>query len=423
MNNLGLEHRVVWRTYRGGVIRSAISGAIAGTLFLCLFFALNHWSLGRGGEERIQEARASGAITSEDYAPGNTSIGHNQFNDCLIIGMALDQRHSRTELTVSPSVPVEGYGICSRLGAQTTERFFYHNYLHGHTMLTRYLLPLMSVQQIRDLYRLSITIVLMAGIAVSMLRIAKGRSKAAVFLIALLALSRFFGLETYGQSLGHAPADFILIGFVTLLAISDLTRLGAVLASAAFGAMTMIFEFMTGGLPLGLAIVIGLTWFALREPNLPTVVSATIAYSAAAASTLFLKLIAVWVVFGTGAVSGVFSAAASRSVGSVPSGLDDRLLFHAIAGNTDAMVPGFGPMAATFVVLAIGFGSYGLYRNTTMPAKLLAISNLPVVIWFALFQQHTIVHAWFMDRILVWFVASGFSLFLLATCDRRPSSS
>ena len=51
-------------------------------------------------------------------------------------------------------------------------------------------------------------------------------------------------------------------------------------------------------------------------------------------------------------------------------------------------------------------------------AVLLALSVLPIVGWLVAFPNHFLVHAWFMDRILVWPVAAGFSLFLMAITTR-----
>lgn len=57
-----------------------------------------------------------------------------------------------------------------------------------------------------------------------------------------------------------------------------------------------------------------------------------------------------------------------------------------------------------------------MLRSRASPADrlraiLLVLSTLVIVLWFPLFWQHTIEHSWFMDRILVWIIVVGFSLF------------
>jgi hypothetical protein len=35
-----------------------------------------------------------------------------------------------------------------------------------------------------------------------------------------------------------------------------------------------------------------------------------------------------------------------------------------------------------------------------------------------MFWQHTMIHAWFMDRVLAWIIGSGLALFGLALIER-----
>jgi hypothetical protein len=373
--------------------------ALIALVVTAAFFAANYYSLGRGGEQRIGQAFTSGALIDDDFARGDTIRGYHQYNDCLILGLATDQRYSREELTVSPSVPFGPNDtlLCRALhyGRPDTDRFFYHNYLHGHTTLARYLLPILGVDQIRSLYRLLITLVIVTGLALALLR------RNWVFAIVFLAFARCFGLEVFGQSLSHGPADLVLVSYVLFLLVGR----PSVAAAAVFGSLTMIFEFMTGGLPLGLAVVIGLSGAALP---------AAVAFLVAAGVTLAVKYAAVLAVFGRHGLAQVFGALATHMGGTAPSYLAGRSWLQAIAGNMEALMPGLGPMAGLLLILAIVFGALGLHRRPTAEAKLLAWSNLPILLWFAAFRQHTIIHAWFMDRMFVWPIATGFAIYILS---------
>jgi len=83
-------------------------------------------------------------------------------------------------------------------------------------------------------------------------------------------------------------------------------------------------------------------------------------------------------------------------------------------------------LASALVLSAVVAGGYGLrwiliHVSSTairQRAILLAVSVLPVPAWFLAFPNQVAMHAWFMDRIIVWLIAAGFSVFLLAVAAR-----
>ena len=83
-------------------------------------------------------------------------------------------------------------------------------------MLLRYLLPHFRIVQIRSLYRAAMTGILICGLALTLIGVARYRRVAdfAVLAVTFLALTRFFGLESFSQSLGHGPADLIAAAYV-----------------------------------------------------------------------------------------------------------------------------------------------------------------------------------------------------------------
>ena len=89
-------------------------------------------------------------------------------------------------------------------------------------------------------------------------------------------------------------------------------------------------------------------------------------------------------------------------------------------------------LASAFVLGGVAAGAYGLrwiLLRVSSPAIrqraiLLAVSVLPIPAWFLAFPNQVAMHAWFMDRIIVWVIAAGFSVFLLAIAARyRPGSA
>ena len=400
----------VWSVAR--VCAAAVG--IAALIFI-LYFVANLESLGRGGQNRITDAFASGALGQENFRRGDAVNGYHQYNDCLILSMAVSQQAPRRLLAISPMAPANNAEMCTSFGRHDP-RFFYHNYLHGQVALVRYLLPFLSIEQIRTLYRLLTSLLLCGGIAVSLMRLARGdrRRENGVALIIMLAFARAFGLEVFGQSLGHGPADFVLISFAAFFALSrETSDRTMILAAAVFGTLTMIFEMLTGGLPLGIAVTFGLLCFR----GVRTAVLATTSFSVAAVATYAIKLAAVAVVFGN---LSFLREAETRTVGVLPSDAVTGSLLHAIFGNTEAMMPGLGPMAGVILLLSVGFGTWSVIKRPTPEIQLLALSNAPIFLWPIIFRQHMIIHGWFMDRIFVWTIASGFSMLFLALGRQGP---
>lgn len=405
------------------LVRSALFAGLVGVLF----FLASYGSLHRGGQERIAEAYAQGALTGE--MRGNDVIGLHQFNDCLILGLALAQTRSDAELTVSPVKP---FGIselpCVDLkNSVQGNELFYHNYLHGHTVLVRYLLPHMGVQTIRELLKATMTLVLLFGVALCLLRIGERRAvgEQLVFLVAFLGFSRFFSLELFSQSLSHGPSDLVLLGFVALLAVKSGTLSEARWTTLAclFGALTMIFEFMTGGLPIGAAAVIGLGWFALRPESrsVAAVLRGLVAFLTGAATLMLIKLTSVAIVFGADAVRTIFETGAIRVNGDLPSQFAHFVAWRELAKFTWILAPGLPALAPGMLVVSVLLGARAVTLGRDPVTLLLLLSCLPIVAWFLLFQQHTAIHAWFMVRILVWPIIAGFSAFAWASCATRAT--
>lgn len=431
--------------------RAGLGGLVAVPIAALLFaiFCLANWhGLGRdlpAAEANVRAAFATGVLQDQDWLPGDTDIGRHQYNDCLILYMAIDQQAAPVELMASPIKPVQrgdetmchalrGYADGDKAAGRTD--VWYHQYIHGHTMLARYLLPHLSVEAIRNLYHGVQTALVMAGLMVAMTVLARGRrqSEGLFWLIVFLAFSRWFGLESYGQSLSHAPSDAIIIAYLLFLAAATarggLGRWCSIVAAAAFGAMVAIFEFLTGGIPLGLAIITGGLPFALRESDpretLTRVIEALAAFCVAVAMCLAFKTgLALWV-FG---VESFRESAAQLGVrigiGAGPADIGPVRMAKSLIKGLNSLAAGMHVMAGAMLLAAIGFGIWGarqliqagdpLLRSR---ASHLIASNVVIVGMLTLLWQHTIIHAWFMDRVFVWTIGAGFALFALAVRQR-----
>lgn len=435
------------------IVFGGIAGLIVSALLMAAFFALNSASLGHKlpqARAHVAEAFVSGELGREDWLRGNSQIGQHQFNDCLILGMAVDQRGPAEHLAVSPIFPGSSDldHLCADLGDWIGGKpaagppLFYHNYLHGHTLLTRWLLPDMPVSAIRALYRNALVLIVMAGLALALVGLARRKAVAANLFWALVFISfaRFFGLEAFGPSLSHGPSDLVVVlGALFLCSATQRGGLGpraAMAFGAVLGSFTILFEFLTGGIPLGLALVTGGLAFAIKPADrgamLHTLLSAFGAFCAAVATGLIAKAIVTLNVFGLEAVRATGKELAARmALTDGPRGAIDTGLYSFAKGvlkGLDGLVPGTHLMSALMIGIALSAGGWGVRQLWASRDDVLALrtrallaSNVLIAVMLLGFWQHTMIHAWFMDRVLAWTIASGLALFALALLDRAQT--
>ena len=440
----------------------ALSVACAAFAML-LLFSLSYLSLrtdNARAEAKVRAAFAAGVLRQDIFwLTGDTRIGSHQWNDCLILFQAIARQAPLDRLVISPlTLPTnKSTGPCPDLAAQASGHplsvvpEFYHQYLHGHTVAARLLLAVLPVAGVRAVYSATLTLLVILGLIQAMIALASGRRRgeALFWLVTFLVFSRWFGLESFGQSLCHGPADCVVLGFLLLLARCSATggldprRLPFL--AACFGALTIIFEFLTGGIPLGLAILIGAVPFALRpldpgrgETLARAVIEGLFAFGATIVVCIAVKLALVLWVFGPGAFTSISSQLLFRiGLGPAPAtvvGEHTASLFDfgvAIASGLESLAAGARPMTFLMLVVSICAGAWGFVQTRAVPEAeplrpaltALALSNLPIYLWLVLFFQHTAEHARFMDRILAWTIASGFAIYTLAVSRRLAAAA
>ncbi|CAA9515911.1 MAG: hypothetical protein AVDCRST_MAG91-1881 [uncultured Sphingomonadaceae bacterium] len=437
-----------WRGFLPPLLRALRSGLVGVPIGLCLaalFYLANYASLGRDipqARAHVAAAFEAGALQDEDYLAGNTAIGWHQYNDCLILWQALDQRAPADQLAVSPLIsphPETGTRCRALRGFAAGEAppvpEFYHRYIHGHTMVARYLLPVLTVEQIRFLYQSVVTLLIVSGIGIALIALVRRRHpiESLFFLVLFLAFARWFGVEQFGQSLGHGPSDIVHLSYLLFLAaaavMGGMSRRAAVLTAGLLGALVITFEFLTGGLPLGIAAVIGALPFAVRrndaEDPEPYVLAALFAFCAAALTCLLVKMALALYVFGPAPlVDSAMQLQMRAGIGSNQgelAGVDLVTIAKKLVKGLQGMASGMILMAGLMVAAAIAAGVWGarfLLRSAgpIMRRQVIAVllSNAALALLLGVLWQHTVVHAWFMERTLVWTIGTGFALFALA---------
>ncbi len=162
-------------------------------------------------------------------------------------------------------------------------------------------------------------------------------------------------------------------------------------------------------------MVLGLGWFALqkgeRSPKLAVLGLVAYGIGAAVPAAAKVALVATW--FGTSDVSQIALEGLNR-VGSVyPPGFSELTVTSQLLLNLSSLAPGMWMIAAGTLCLAVTLGAVGVARHRSPEFLLLLASVAIIFLWFALFRQHTVLHASFMVRILVWPIAAGFAVVAL----------
>ena len=411
------------------------AGALVGTIAMAGAFLAASLSLLVPREliiGRIADGFESGQLVPEDNPlSGHWRIGRDQWTDCATFQMAIRGDASALREMVTPRRFSESpcpvlQEFVLRPGAEY-ETWRYHQYVHGTTTLTRLALGLGSVAILRNSIRASL--LLLVGV-VLIGRIVRLRADRSQLSWALLVLALIFpatvGLHEHGASVSHGvTAGVLLMGFGAFV-LPDLRRVDPErlrLMAATFGALTAIVEWLDGGTPLGLALILGILGLYALSVALQVgreeasrlglaAWSAALAFVAAVATCFFLKISAATVVYGRIAARQ-FARQLLRWTGPEGSiGESVRALIDALD------VVGLGSDAGGSVVVGSAtilgaLALVGLLRIAGWrPWCWLVLASAAIVpTWFLVLRNHTIVHAWFMARLLAWPIALGFSLF------------
>ena len=436
---------------------------MASLLALYAVSLLTAASVGHGRYVQVvQQAADEGTLaktTTLPLAPGVARPVYT-FNDCLILAMlvlpprdnvfwhALSPRIPASDLNApplrTPPASLPQFRQCGDLAVALENpeirSGYYHRYLHGDWVLAGALLAVLSFQSATMLLLVTVCGLLSALMLLSAYAIWQGpaalRPRDVAFLTLAGFLALFYALPVYGRSLSFAPSDIVLIGF-TLLAyrypLSGLTERGFVTAVALFGTLTAIFEFLIGAIPAGLIVLLGL--LALdRAPVAPRRVWLALAsYAGAIALALLTKTLVIAALSGWSEIAGSAGlmarhiaqtgwdmtadhAARLEAFGFNVEALKSNRALSAIYGLMKigyfSSLVGLGSLAVGLVVTAVLplvlviWGAWRALRtgdSSKRRRELLLLAAAAVMpVWYVVFTAHTIVHAFFMVRPMVW---------------------
>jgi len=444
----------------GGLYPHAL---VAAGIALAAFFALSYAATfvdRQGIASKLKAANARGEFTETWAGWSGRAIPRFHGNDCLMLAALVQDYPSPLAATLSARIPPADAQPAARPGDPTIpaclqfiaalERpdpadpnaVFYHRYLHGQRVFAALALAVASPQALGWITLLANVLVLLSVLVPALRRRREGwRERGYAAIAATLLL--FDGLWLFGIYFSFSLSDLVLAAFVGCAYHAGIARRderSLAIAVASFGVATAVFEFLTGGIPFGLALLLGLVALdgpADRDALLRRAFHGALIFALAIALTFAVKLALVWV-FVDPNVFGDFRSALSTRVGasfvdSLPPqevawlaahGIDvaslDRhwvlaLLYMMARLAYATFVIGFGaPVLGMIITGAAAITSAALLihrarhaSDPVMRTRLLLLfgSALVMPLWSLVFVNHTLLHAVWMVRPFAWFIA------------------
>jgi hypothetical protein len=273
------------------IVKTAIQYALVPITLMLILFLIN-LSLTNIEPSRykqvVQDAVDSGTLIKEVHLPlaPEKKVFQFQGNDCLILDMLLMPRESQLKAALSPrfhsrqnhqtNLSEQSYPksppcttlsqtmTAIQLGSESSpaEAKHYHRYIHGDTTVAALLLSITSLSTAsQSLYtiHLSLTTIIFLLSASSLLFARENKFRNSCFTGISIVIGLFYASPVFDHSFSFAPTDIVITAFILLSLTAPLGKLDQtrfILITSAYGSLLSIFEFMTGGLPLGLAVLV-----------------------------------------------------------------------------------------------------------------------------------------------------------------------
>lgn len=422
-----------------GVIAAAGTAVLVAAIITIALLGMNYAAthLDRTAiRKHVAAAFKNGDLDEQTHKPTDTSAGVHQYNDCLILMMAVNEQAPKPHRALSPLVLKNSNNPCQRLkaiienieGTPEGTLAHYHRYLHGHTAVAALAVGAAPLGLVRILFSFTVFSATAGLIVCSSLRMmaaaraisnggfgedAASRFYRGLFIgFASLAMMLFFGFQFFGMSLSHFPADILLLAYMGVWLAFDLSRWNLIRLTAfhsAFGALTAYFEFLTGGVPLSICLIFfgfAATAHANRQyTDLWRAATAAAAFFIGVVAAFAVKLGATVVVFDTAILSDFFERLSYRTAGDGHVYPWDT--FTALLGSAKYIGAGWPPLGMVLLLtpaMMFVLMSYRLLRSvrTNPPTPrllLLILATLSIYGWWIVFAQHSAQHNFFMVRI------------------------
>jgi hypothetical protein len=443
--------------------RALLAALVAIAAFFALSYAATFVDRQAIGA-KLERANTEGAFAQTWAGWTGRAIPRFGGNDCLLLAALLQDYPSRLAEAISARIPPAEAQPPARVGDPTIpaclqliaalerpnhadpDAIDYHRYLHGQRVIAALALAVASPQALGWI-TLSLNALVLLLVLVPALRRGRagepdaGRHHGYAAIAAALLL--FSGLWLFGIYFSFGLSDLVLAVFLAYAYHCGVARAPEprfAVAVALFGVATAIFEFLTGGIPFGLALLLGLVAIdgpAERDALLRRAFHGAVIFAFAILLAFAIKIALVMLFVDPNALadfrSGLSQRVGNSFVASLPPqeiawlsrfGIDASALERSWPLSVLYMLARLG--YATFV---IGYGSpvFGIAIMTTAAAAtgvllirrarkshhaiartrllILCASALVMPAWSLAFLSHTLLHAIWMVRPFAWYIA------------------
>jgi hypothetical protein len=447
----------------GLYLRASLAAAAA----IAFFFALSYASTfvdRQGIAAKLEAAHARQAFTETWASWTGRAIPRFGGNDCLMLSTLLQDYPSRLAETISARIPpadaqpparagdptipacLQMIAALERSGHADPDAIYYHRYLHGQRVFAALALAVVSPEALGW-----ITLLLNAVILLSVLIPAARRGlrrepdcwRERGFAAIAATLLLFDGLWLFGIYFSFGLSDLVVSVFLLYAyrrGVAHAPERAFAVAIALFGVATAIFEFLTGGIPFGLAVLLGIVALdgpADRTALMRRAVHGTLIFALAILVAFAIKLALVMLLVDPNVLADFRGALSTRVGSSFVANLPPQEVAWVSAFGVDVssldrhwafavlyMIARLG--YATFVIgygsPVVGMAIMGVAVMTTAlllvqrarrssgkvsRTRLLVLlgSALVMPAWSLVFLSHTLLHAIWMVRPFAWFIA------------------
>ena len=258
----------------------------------------------------------------------------------------------------------------------------------------------------------------------------------------------FYGLGHFGGMLYFAPIDVIhamVLLFATYRPIGLTPPRNLVFLGALYGSAVTIFEVLTGGIPMALVLLSLLTGISAQDRRsfVHRISLLVFCFAVAVVACFAIKLLVVSAIFGDNAFAAYFGALLHRFHDDfIPEadpfllrylsdrGLDYPILYMVKSYAYWSLLIGWGSSVFGVVLVAAGvifllaatlhFFHRKRRKNLSILPSLLGcwLGVGILLMWIALFWNHTMLHAFFMARLLLIPILCGAVAVLGVVRDR-----
>jgi hypothetical protein len=476
LSEVGLIVRNVLAQSAGLYLRAFFATVAAVALFFVLSYAATFVDR-KEIAAKLEAANAQQAFT-QTWAKGTgRAIPRFGGNDCLMLAALLQSYPSRLAEAISARIPPADAQPPARAGDPTIpaclqmiaalERpdhadpnaIYYHRYLHGQRVFAALALAVVSPEALGWITLVLNVVCLLSVLLPALRHWRRGEWRQRGFAAIAATLLLLDGLWLFGIYFSFGLSDLVLAAFLAYAyhrGMAHAPERTFAVAIALFGAATAIFEFLTGGIPFGLALLLGIV--ALDGPPdrnalMRRAFHGTIIFALAILLAFAIKLALVMLLVDPNALADFRGALSTRVGSSFVASLPPTEIAWVLAFGIDVSSLDRNWAYAVLYMLArlgyatfvIGYGSPVVGMAIMSAAALMTgvllirraralngavartrllilfASALVMPVWSVVFLSHTLLHAIWMVRPFGWFIAlAGILMAWQAQRRNRP---